>query len=140
MKKIFLSILIIQALLPVSVNALAIPNTNIMASSNFIQACGKYGVAKNTPVCTDVNRQYSQTGKNQNAIIRIIRDVINIVSYIVGIAAVIIIVISGLRMILSSGDAQTAKEARGGIIGAVVGLLVVALAQVFVVFVLNRIS
>jgi len=117
-----------------SVAALPIASYGNFAS--FIPVCDSGQVASNTPVCSDVQKQNSSNG---NVIIDIIKDVINIISYIVGIAAVVIIVISGLRLIVSGGDANTVKEAKLGLMGAVIGIVVVALAQSFVIFVLDKV-
>jgi len=67
-----------------------------------------------------------------------VKQTINILSIIVGIAAVIVIIISGLRFITASGDAASVATARNGIIYAVVGLVIVALAQAIVHFVLGK--
>jgi uncharacterized membrane protein required for colicin V production len=63
--------------------------------------------------------------------------VVNILSWIVGVAAVIMLIISGLRFVTSNGDTQSVTNAKNGIIFAVIGLLVVAFAQVIVQFVVN---
>ncbi len=68
----------------------------------------------------------------------IISNVINIISLIVGVVAVIMIIIGGLRYITSSGDSGQVGNAKNTIIYAIVGLIVVALAQVIVRFVVNR--
>ena len=65
-------------------------------------------------------------------------QVINILSIVVAITAVIIIIIQGLRLILSEGKSENVNNARSGIIYAVIGLVVVSLAQVMVWTVLNR--
>lgn len=64
-------------------------------------------------------------------------DIVNIISLIVGIAAVIMIVIGGFKFVTSGGDSNAVKSARSTIIYAIVGLIVVLLAQVIVRFVLN---
>lgn len=66
--------------------------------------------------------------------------VINILSFIVGLAAVIVIIIAGLRYITSGGDSNSVSGAKNAIIYAVIGLVIVALAQVIVQFVLNRVT
>lgn len=66
--------------------------------------------------------------------------VINILSFIVGLAAVIVIIIAGLRYITSGGDSSSVSGAKNAIIYAVIGLVIVALAQVIVQFVLNRVT
>lgn len=113
-------------------------SSSVSNPAPFIGACtGPKAIAANTTVCKDVQKQSSS---KSNLIINLIKDVINIVSVAVGIAAVIIIVISGLRMALSGGDSKAVTEAKNGILGAVIGIVVVVLAQSFVIFVLDRIN
>lgn len=68
-----------------------------------------------------------------------VKAIINILSIIIGIIAVIAIIVNGLRFITSGGDSSSVNSARNGVIYAIVGLIVVALAQVIVRFVLSRI-
>ena len=65
---------------------------------------------------------------------------INILSIIVGVAAVIMIIVGGLQYILSAGDSAKTGTAKNTILYAVIGLAIVALSQVIVNFVLNRVS
>lgn len=67
----------------------------------------------------------------------VVATVINVLSWIVGIAAVIMLIISGFRFVVSSGDTQAVANAKNGIIYAILGLLVVLFAQVIVQFVIT---
>ncbi|HSH55899.1 MAG TPA: pilin [Candidatus Limnocylindrales bacterium] len=69
----------------------------------------------------------------------IIAGVLNILSIVAGVAAVIMIVISGLKSITSSGDSSNIAGAKNTLIYAIVGLIVVALSQTIVRFVLARV-
>ena len=71
------------------------------------------------------------------SIATIAKNAVNILSLIVGIIAVIMIVYGGLRYITSGGDSGNVGNAKNTIIYAIVGLLIVALAQVIVHFVLT---
>ncbi len=64
--------------------------------------------------------------------------VTRIVGIIAGAAAVIVIIISGLRYILSAGDSTAAKTARNGLIYAVAGLFVIILAQAIIGFIITK--
>lgn len=64
--------------------------------------------------------------------------VINIFSWIVGVAAVIMIIIGGFRYITSGGDSGKIGGAKDTILYAIIGLVVVAMAQIIVRFVLNQ--
>lgn len=64
--------------------------------------------------------------------------IINYFSIFVGVIAVIMIIVGGLRYITSGGDSGKVSAAKTTIIYALVGLVVVALAQLIVRFVLNQ--
>jgi hypothetical protein len=68
----------------------------------------------------------------------IITTAINIFSLVVGIVAVIMIIVGGFRYITSGGDSGNVSSAKNTIIYAIIGLVVVALAQFVVQFVLNK--
>lgn len=70
----------------------------------------------------------------------IVKRIVTILSIIVGIIAVIMIIINGLRFITSNGDSNTISSARNGIIYALVGLIIVALAQFIVRYVITNAS
>ena len=63
---------------------------------------------------------------------------LNLFSAIVGIIAVVMIIVGGIQYITSGGDSGNVTKAKNTILYAVVGLVVVALAQVIVQFVLGR--
>jgi hypothetical protein len=65
------------------------------------------------------------------------RTVVNIFSIIVGAVAVIMIIYGGFRYITSGGDSNSVGAAKNTLIYAIVGLIIVALAQVIVHFVLS---
>lgn len=77
------------------------------------------------------------TGGPVNQIERLIRNIVDILSTIVGIVAVIMIIIGGFKYITSAGDSNNVASAKNTIIYALVGLIIVALAQVIVRFVLG---
>jgi hypothetical protein len=88
-----------------------------------------------TDVCKDVTNQRSS---GQNPIISVIKDIIEIISIAIGVAAVIVIIISGLRFVLNGDDPKAVEQARSGIIYALAGIAVALTAQAIVVFVLNK--
>jgi len=70
----------------------------------------------------------------QKDIRALIGSIISILSWIVGIAAVIVIILSALKYITSGGDSNKTGEAKKTLIYALVGLLVAALAQFIIHF------
>lgn len=67
-----------------------------------------------------------------------LQSVLAIVFGIVGAAALLIIVVSGLRYITSAGDPQKTAKAKNGIIYALVGLIIAITAEAIVAFVVNK--
>jgi len=101
-----------------------------------VQNCLSAGACLNT---TDTSCDTgSQTAEERvNGIIHL---VINIFSLVVGVISVIMIIIGGLKYITSSGDSGNVTGAKNTILYAIIGLVVVALAQVIVRFVLAKIN
>lgn len=69
----------------------------------------------------------------------IITQAVNIISLLVGIAAVVMIIMAGLKFVTSGSNPQEVTKAREMVIYAVIGLILVATAQILVRFVLNEI-
>lgn len=89
-------------------------------------------------VCQD--KDINQSGNN-NSITGpdgVIFKAANIISFIVGVAALIVIIISGLQFILATGDSSRIANARNALIYALVGIGVAIFAQVIVRFVVNK--
>jgi hypothetical protein len=68
----------------------------------------------------------------------VINTVINILSYIVGIATVIMIILSGFKYITAGGDSNKVGNAKTTLTYALIGLVVAVLAQVLVRYVLTK--
>lgn len=71
---------------------------------------------------------------------KILEQVINIMSAIGAVIAVIVIIVNGIKLVLSSGDSARVNTARSGIIMAIVGLLVIAVAQTLVKFIIGKVG
>lgn len=77
--------------------------------------------------------QGSESGLNQ-----VITNIVNVFSLIVGIVAVVMMIIGGFRYITSGGDSGNVTGAKNTILYAIIGLVIVALAQFIVRFVLSK--
>ena len=67
-----------------------------------------------------------------------VQTAINIVSWIVGIIAVIMIIVGGAKYVTSGGDSNGVQSAKNTIMYALIGIVIVALAQVIVQFTLRK--
>jgi len=80
----------------------------------------------------------STVAGNSSSLNDIATKIINIFSWIVGVASVIMIIYGGFRYITSGGDSNGVSSAKNTIIYAIIGLVIVALAQAIVAFVINK--
>ena len=78
------------------------------------------------------------TPTGQQNIETTIANVVNLLSIIVGIAAVFAIIIAGIMFITAAGDSNRTARARTAVILSLVGLVLVGLAQAIVNFVVER--
>jgi hypothetical protein len=106
---------------------------------DVLSRCGEGSVNGAPDVCSDADAQKGNTGSN-NPIIDIIKAAITVLSFIIGIAAVIGLVVSGIRLMTASGDANAVASARSGVIYSLIGIAVVVLAQVLVALVLSKVN
>lgn len=125
-----LGIVFAPALIAAPVYADTNPNTDINGSLCF----GSNLVVSTSKGSTD----QCQTGSGEGTLNDLLAKVINIFSAVVGVIAVLMIIVGGLRYITSGGDSGKVSAAKTTIIYALVGLVVVALAQLIVHFVLNQ--
>jgi hypothetical protein len=86
---------------------------------------------------TSCTKPGAANSAGENSIANIAETIVNIISFIAGIAAVILIVVAGVKFITSGGDSNGVASARNTLVYALIGLAVVALAQVIVHFVLQ---
>ena len=70
----------------------------------------------------------------------VISSIVNILSLVVGLAAVIGIIVAGVKYITSASNPQEANQARELVIYAVIGLAIAVIAQLLVRTVLFRIG
>ena len=77
---------------------------------------------------------------SSDTINNLIHSIINILSIVVGVVAVIMIIIGGLRYITSGGNDTSVTGAKNTILYAIIGLVIVALAQIIVRFVLGKVT
>lgn len=112
-----------------------------LASPALALDCSKAPDSTTTACAIQGGVKTAAGGEDQGAapsnVHTILTNVINIFSLVIGIIAVIVIIIAGLTYITSGGDASKAASAKSTILYAVIGLIVVAFAQLIVQFAIN---
>ena len=101
----------------------------------------------NNGLCSGANLRFTDnptscTGGNDATakLNNLIHTVINLLSVIVGVVAVIMIIVGGFRYITSGGSDTGVTGAKNTILYAIIGLIIVALAQILVRFVLSKVT
>lgn len=84
------------------------------------------------------NIDASKVGLPQSKPDAVLTGVLNLVYMITGVVAVVALIISGFMYVASSGNAETVKKAKNGIIYSIIGLIVVASAFTITHFVMGR--
>jgi hypothetical protein len=109
--------------------AMSFPVTALAAAANpKSAACAGLSAVSTTEGC----------GKNANKTVNgVIKVTIDVMSYIVGIGAVIMLIVSGIKYIFSGGESNAVASAKNGIIYSLVGIFVAVLAQWIVARVFN---
>lgn len=82
----------------------------------------------------------NEDGNKAGDVTKTIQDIINILLFLVGLIAVLMIVIAGFRFVTSNGDANTVSSAKNTIIYAVIGIVIAVMAYAIVNFVLVNIT
>lgn len=101
--------------------------TASVSAINVFNDCS--GANANTDIC--------KATTNDNAT-SMMKSVINTILMVLGIVAVIVIVIGGVRYTTSQGDSNSTKAAKDTILYAVIGLVVAILAYAVVNFVVGK--
>jgi hypothetical protein len=93
-------------------------------------------------VCTALGSNASCTSDahGTTSVNSIIKATVNILSWVVGIAAVIMVIVGGFRFVTAGGDSSNVAAARSTILYAIIGLVVAASAQAIVHFVLAKVK
>lgn len=97
-------------------------------------------VTVNADPATQINNGVNAVdgGADSGDLTGLIKNIINILLFIVGVAAVIMIIIGGLRYTTSGGDSSSITAAKNTILYSIVGLIVAAMAFAIVNFVVDK--
>lgn len=121
-------LLLMPALMPITVYAQATESQEALCDGGNLTAPGSSG----SGTCANINDEAADT------VTYTVNLAINIFSWIVGVASVLMIMVGGLMYITSGGDSGKVGKAKDTILYAIIGLVVVAIAQVIVKFVLGN--
>ena len=117
-----------------------IPGT-ASAINVFEGSCGSSGSAGTTTGAGSGSSQSSICGAAaSDEALDIVKNIISTLLFVLGIVAVIMIIIGGIRYATSNGDSSQLKAAKDTILYAVIGLVVAIMSFAIVQFVVGRLS
>lgn len=90
--------------------------------------------------CAGITAAGGDCGSSTDSLDQVLKNIINLVSAIVGVVAVVMVIVSGFKYITSSGDSNKIASAKSTLIYAIIGLVIVALAQIIVHFVISEVK
>ncbi|MBI5357898.1 hypothetical protein HZB74_03570 [Candidatus Saccharibacteria bacterium] len=129
-KNLILGLSLISALfMPVAVSAASVDILDDVCRKQPSSAACEDRVGN-----SEDNRQNPIYGPNG-----VITKIVNVLTILVGITAVIAIIVAGIKFITSGSNSQEVTRARELIIYAIVGLIVAAFAQIMVRYVLDNV-
>lgn len=169
MKKIYLLIfgfiILISSIFVGNQLAQAKVTINDVKSSTCDQSSGRSGAAikdrktkleakadkseKETEELKKLNETYFKDGESPvntkcyehtGSLTGTIRTIVNVLLFIVGAAAVIMLIVGGLKYVTSNGDQQAVKSAKDTILYAIIGVVVAFLAYAIVNFIISQLS
>lgn len=111
--------------LVIGVSAVVVPMTPVAAINPFGTACSANGEAT---LC-------KSSGDSATSLVK---NIINLLIYLIGIISVIMVVIGGLKYTTSQGDASGLSSAKNTILYAIVGLVIAVLSFSIVNFVIGK--
>ncbi len=97
------------------------------------KAGAKAGDTTAAAVCVEKGSGDPISG-NDGALLKIT----NIVAFIAGIAAIIMIIVGGIKYVVSDGDSGKISSAKSTLMGALIGLIIVVLARTLINYVVTR--
>ena len=89
-----------------------------------------------TRIISSINEQVNGMNGNDK-LENNVANILNTITFSIGIVIVIVIIIAGVNYTTSQGDPAKTKKAKDTIVGGVIGLLIVLLAWAIVGFVLG---
>lgn len=110
------------------------PQNQVCAGANHLQIPDNSTNQANQGQCDNTVTGTGGTDK----VNKLIRTVLNVLSVIVGIIAVVMIIIGGFQYITSAGSQEKVTKAKNTLLYAIIGLIIVALAQIIVKFILDK--
>ncbi len=95
------------------------------------QACEEGSLVGSSEVCDSRNQDDNPISGTGGLIL----NIVDILSFVVGVGSIIMIIVGGIK--LSTSQGEKVKEGRDTVINALIGLAIVIIARTIIIFVVN---
>lgn len=132
MKRLLITLLVV----------LGLGTTFAFAASPSVYADAKSEICSGIGAATGVdpnNKDGCTPPEKSPTIEGLIKTIVNVLSWIVGVLAVIMIIYAGFQYVTSGGDSGKISNAKNTLIYAIIGIVIVAFSQAIVFFVLSKV-
>lgn len=119
---------ILASLALIGVVATAAATVPVISPAKAVNPYGACDANSSSAICK---------GKGESLSEGFVKPTINIILWVVGVAAVIVIIVAGLKYVTSSGNPSAISSAKTTILYAVIGLVIAITAYAIVNFVLK---
>jgi hypothetical protein len=136
MRRLLLSLVVVLGFVGVSLLASPVYAVDGDCASNPTAPECPCGMAPNSAVCKDLKDSQDESDAAFN---NITRNIINVALFVLGIVAIIMIIISGIRWTTSRGDPNSVTKARQILMYSIVGLVIAASAFAIFNFVMSKV-
>jgi hypothetical protein len=106
-----------------------LPNSVVLAQDAGDAVCDTIGQATGNG-CESVNQSGS-------SISSVIAGALNLLTFVAGVATVIMVIIAGFKYLTSQGDASSVSNAKSTLLYALIGIVIVVLSQTIIFFFIN---
>ncbi len=113
--------------------------TKLVSAGAALGALGTTAAA-NAQLDAGIGATEGAAGSNATDINTVIQNVINVLLFIIGAASVIMLIIGGIRYVVSGGEQGAVTNAKNTILYAIVGIIVAILAYAAVQFVFDTLT
>ena len=122
-----------KSIISIAIMTCAVFGASVLSTAS-LSGCASAQVSEGINTATTSEMK----GKSIDGKDGLIKTVVNVLLWAVGILSVIMIIFSGFRYITSAGDASKTKSAQSTLMYSVVGLIVAIMAYAIVNMVINR--
>lgn len=110
------------------------------AMTNSVFAQGSGGTATEAPPATIQEGIDAANPGGPSDLLTVVKNIVNVILFIVGFVAVVMLIVGGVRYVVSAGNDEAVGKAKNTILYAIIGLVIAILAFAAVNFIITALT